>query len=277
MRGWLEKGALPSEPVSRLLKAKDLLAGASSSSISPGGSSTSRTRFASRPARDGDKVAAAARRSRRRGQGDRPQRPARALPPLGRPRERSRSRERVLLEMSSRPDPRDGRMWSRSVAGPHGLDGSFVVEGASDVAERFAVGASLGDGGAAERRGAKRAARATRDPARPPGRRAAPTSRSPAELAAARARRVLRLPARGLAVEEEAAARSDASSTSRPAGERRPRARLRASAAPRRSLRRRVDSKAGGSSSRRLRRPAPTMRNPRRPPRRGYAAPASGS
>jgi small subunit ribosomal protein S16 len=26
VRGWLEKGALPTEPVSRLLKAKDLLA-----------------------------------------------------------------------------------------------------------------------------------------------------------------------------------------------------------------------------------------------------------
>ena len=67
-----------------------------------------------------------------------------------------------IVEMSSSTVGRVGR--------PHGVDGSFFVEGASDAPERFAVGAVLlvdGEPGRGRRLEARRG-RPARDQARPP-------------------------------------------------------------------------------------------------------------
>ena len=83
------------------------------------------------------------------------------------------------------------------VGKPHGLDGSFFVEGPSEREEAFAAGATVHvDGEPATIVGSKRGSRPPGDPARPPGR-ARRDAHRPARVAAgARRGRVLRLPAR---------------------------------------------------------------------------------
>ena len=77
--------------------------------------------------------AAAPRRARRRRQGDRPPGPARALPAHGRARAASPRRASAWPSRSP-TDDRDELVPVGRVGKPHGLDGSFVVEQASEAA-----------------------------------------------------------------------------------------------------------------------------------------------
>ena len=173
VKDWLGKGAQPSEAVEQAAEDQEpeQVRWRSCSSTWRGSSSTSPTRCGSSAStRTTTRRPSPARRAGRSRQGDRPARAHRTRVAHDRAcRQRARAasraaRDRRLVAMNAPDTVAVGR-----VGKSHGLDGSFVVEDASETPARFEVGAELiVDGRAGEDRVAQAGARTPGDPARPP-------------------------------------------------------------------------------------------------------------